>query len=64
MCSTMLTIGVRPTPPLSSTTGRVGCSARKKSPAGGVADSTSPTWIWSCRNREAAPRSSRLTEMR
>lgn len=53
----MRTIGVRPTPPDSRTTGRSGLSARSQSPAGGVV----ATGASSCRKVDASPPASRLT---
>ena len=60
----MLIIGVSPTPPLRSTTGRGDSSLRKNSPAGGATFSMCPTSAWSCSQVDAMPCGSRFTEMR
>jgi hypothetical protein len=65
----MLTIGVSPTPPLSSTTGPWLSSSRKNSPAGGATLSRVPGAAWSWSQFEAVPGgtprpASRLIEMR
>ena len=69
MASSMLSIGVNPTPPLSSTTGPSSFSSRKNSPAGGATCSTVPGPAWSWSQLEASPGGtpgvdSRLTVMR
>jgi hypothetical protein len=60
----MLTIGVTPTPALSSTTGRSCASPRKNPPAGGATLSLAPGPTLSCSQFETTPPGSRFTVIR
>ena len=59
----MLTMGVRPTPALTSTTGHV-LHDSMKPPAGWCELMIAPVSMWSCRKRDAVPLGSSLTLMR
>ena len=67
--SSMLIMGVSPTPPLTRTTGASVPRSRKKSPAGGAALTDVPGPAWSCSQFETMPagtsgEASRFTVMR